>query len=236
MGMLQPLMQDLLLIPGFMCTSALWDDMRASLGQLGRIHHADLSLGTSIKEYAQQVLSQAPERFLLIGFSMGGYVAREIALLAGERVQGLVLISTSARGTPPDEQALNVQRVRLAQHARFNGLSREAIERALAPSRRQDTAIIERIRGMSRALGKDVFIRQLGIVREDGLLDCGRIACPALVVACDSDQLRSLDEAQEMAAALPDAQLEILKDCGHMAPLEAPGRLSEVIEYWIRSR
>jgi pimeloyl-ACP methyl ester carboxylesterase len=46
---------------------------------------------------ADAVLRQAPERFVLFGFSMGGFVAQAIALKAPERVLGLGLLNTSSR-------------------------------------------------------------------------------------------------------------------------------------------
>jgi pimeloyl-ACP methyl ester carboxylesterase len=47
----------------------------------------------------QQVLRTVPDGvFDVIGFSMGGYVAREIARIAPDRVQQLVLMATSSRG------------------------------------------------------------------------------------------------------------------------------------------
>lgn len=155
---------------------------------------------------------------------------------AADRVGGLILINSSARGTTPGERALNLQRVELAQRAKFTGLSRDAIERVLAPSRRKDAEMVARIRSMSGSLGKDVFIRQLGIVREDGLEECGRIHCPTLVIASEDDQFRLSEESSEMAAAIPGATLKVLSDCGHMAPLEAPDRLSEIVVPWLAAR
>src|SRR4051812_296462 len=52
---------------------------------------------------AQHVLVGAPEHFALIGFSMGGYVARHIACLVPKRVQALVLVATSARADTPEQ-------------------------------------------------------------------------------------------------------------------------------------
>lgn len=51
------------------------------------------------------------------------------------------------------------------------------------------------------------------------------IGCPTLIIAGSQDRLRSLEEAHEMHAAIPKAELEII-EAGHMIPLEAPRRLS----------
>ena len=87
----------LLLIPGFMADATLWDAMTDDLAPFGPLVATDLSRGEDIERMAASILSDAPERFVAVGFSMGGYVARELARIAPERVEALILIATSAR-------------------------------------------------------------------------------------------------------------------------------------------
>ena len=58
---------------------------------------ADQTFADTIEELAAEALEHAPPRFALAGLSMGGYVALEIMRQTPERVQGLALLSTSAR-------------------------------------------------------------------------------------------------------------------------------------------
>jgi len=76
---------------------------------------------------ARHVLDQAPKRFVAVGLSMGGYVAREIARLAPNRVQSLVLIATSARADDPVEARRKAFAARNVDPDPFNGLSRGAV-------------------------------------------------------------------------------------------------------------
>ena len=100
MGIARPSSQRLtlqmhtVLIPGFMADASLWDDVAPALSALGPIVHADVSRAATIAEMARHVLAKAPEQFALIGFSMGGYVALEIARAARDRVQALGLVAT----------------------------------------------------------------------------------------------------------------------------------------------
>ena len=75
--------------------------------------------------------------------------------------------------------------------------------------------------------------RQAALVRRDGYADLERIACPALVVACRQDRLRSFAETERMARSLPRAHFEVIEDCGHMAPLERPRELGRLLAAWI---
>ena len=71
-------------------------------------------------------------------------------------------------------------------------------------------------------------------MRRDGYADLERIACPALVVACRQDRLRTIAETERMAERLPHARFEVIEDCGHMAPLERPRELAALLADWIR--
>src|SRR4051812_32218169 len=90
-------MRDLVFLPGFMLNASLWDDMRGDLATLGTLHFGDLGQDNSLDAMAERVLADAPDKFLLFGFSMGGFVAQAIALKAPERVLGLGLLNTSSR-------------------------------------------------------------------------------------------------------------------------------------------
>ena len=62
----------LLLIPGFMADAALWDAMTDDLAPFGSLVATDLSRGEDIETMAAAILADAPDRFVAVGFSMGG--------------------------------------------------------------------------------------------------------------------------------------------------------------------
>jgi len=223
----------LLLIPGFMLDDALWDDMLPFLSAHD-VRFAALGGGATIEAMAQAVLAHAPSTFVLLGFSMGGYVAREIARLAPARVTALVLVATSSR---PDQPDMVRQRVAAARQAAatttFHGLSRGAIRASLHPGRHGDAAMIERVRAMGERLGRDAFLRQSAVVRSGDAATLDRIHCPTLVIGADGDQLRSVDEMRELAAGIPGAELAIVAGSGHMIPLEAPQQLGQLVTRWL---
>jgi pimeloyl-ACP methyl ester carboxylesterase len=216
-----------------MTTKSLWDDVITDLENIGPITHADLSDGTSISDMAQRVIAHAPEAFALIGFSMGGYVAREIARIAPDRVEALVLIATSARA---DTHAQVIRKARASERTRdnsFAGLSRSTILQSLHPRNANNVAMVERVRQMSLDLGKDVFIRHMAQERESDLDRLREIGCPTLVVAAAEDTLRSLSEAEELAVGIPDAELVVVQGTGHMLPIEAPKAFAELVVPWL---
>jgi pimeloyl-ACP methyl ester carboxylesterase len=225
-------LRDLVLLPGFMCDQDLWTDMVPDLAALGAIHYGNVYEDSTLEGMAQRVLESSPERFVLVGFSMGGFVARVLALMAPERVAGVAFVAASARGYSEEEIArrkavLRSDRPRLSTAPR-------ATARGLHPDRDKDPVLLERLRGMQRRLGREVHARQATLARPDGYADLERIACPSLVVACRQDRLRSFTETERMARHLPHATFEVIEDCGHMAPLERPRELTALLAAWIK--
>jgi pimeloyl-ACP methyl ester carboxylesterase len=223
----------LLLVPGFMADETLWRDLEAPLAPFAPLVHADLRHDATLEAMARRALEQAPPSFLLVGFSMGGYVAREIVRQAPERVRALVLIATSTR---PDSPALKQRKGAIGNAApsiAFSGLSRIAVASSLHPKQRDNEALIERVRAMGMRLGGEVFRRQSMLERPGDIGRLHEIRCPTLVVAAAQDQLRGLEEARELQAGIPGATLEVIEDTGHMIPIEAPQRLAEVIVPWL---
>lgn len=230
--MLLPMPVPLVLVPGFMLDGALWDDLLPLLPATLPVHLADLNTGATIDAMAQAVLAAAPPTFILLGFSMGGYVARAIAGIAPERVTALILVATSARADVPALVAQRVAAARQAERTAFHGLARGAIRLSLHASRRDDAAMIERVRAMGERLGSAVFLRQSAVVRTGPDATLAQIRCPALVIGADGDQLRSREETSELAAAIPGATLVMIAGSGHLIPLEAPRELAQAIGAW----
>lgn len=222
------------LIPGFMCDHTLWQAIQPELQQWGPLQFASITQDSDIGAMAERILLQLPARCDLIGFSLGGYVARRIAVLAPERVRRLVLLNTSARASTAAELAANQQQIRMLQTFPFRGQTRNALMRALHPQR-PDAALLDHLQQMSLSLGAEVFMRQLSIVRADGHDELRRITCPVLVIASRDDQMRSLQEADNMLAALPNGRLRIIGDCGHMSPLERPVQLLQLLQVFLQA-
>lgn len=224
---------NMVLVPGFMADASLWDDVVPVLRRIGPISHADLSAIASIMEMAHGVLAKAPARLSVIGFSMGGYVVREMARIAPERVQALVLVATSARADTPEQSQRKMAAVGLLTDANFTGLSRKIVVSSLHPDHAANEAMIERIQAMSRRLGREAFMRQATLMRESDLDRLDEIRCPTLIIAAGHDRLRSLQEARELQQGIPSADFEIIQASGHMVPIEAPIQFSAIVTAWL---
>lgn len=216
-----------------MLDAELWRDVTAGLQAYGPILHADLSRDDSIANMAQRALAEAPASFILIGFSMGGYVAREIVRIAPDRVTALVLVATSARGDTGVQARRKAAAANRAAVSGFSGLSRAAVAASLHPDHAGDEALAGRIQAMGARLGGEVFRRQSMLDRRSDLDRLQEIRCPTLVIAGGQDGLRSIEEAEELHAGIAGSRIAVIEGTGHMIPMEAPDRLVDVIVSWL---
>lgn len=226
----------ILLIPGFMLDSDLWRDVRDSLERIGPVLDVDTTRDPTIDSIAERALAGTRGPIMPVGFSMGGYVAREIARRGSGRVRGLVLLATSARGDTPEKMQRRALYSDLPPGTAFAGLSRSAISRSLSPMRANDSVLIERIQAMGRRLGPDVFRRQSLLSRNGDLDHLDKINCPTLILAGECDRVRTVSESEELWRNIPGSEMAVIEKAGHMLPFETPDHVANTILSWSEAK
>lgn len=227
---------DLLLIPGLLLSADLWAHQVAGLADLCRPRVTTQQTShDSIPAMAAAILAEAPPRFALAGMSMGGYVALEIMARAPARVTRLALVDTSARSDTPEGREQRMALIRQSRFGRFTGLSRLTFGQWVHPDHARDAALFARVKAMTTALGREVFVRQQTAAagRADYRSRLSSIACPTLVVCGREDRVTPLPQAEEMAAAIPRARLVVIERCGHLSPLEQPAAVTDAMRAWL---
>ncbi len=225
----------LVMIPGLACTRALFAAQREALAAHRPVVVARVDGGDSMAAMAGAILASAPPRFHLAGLSMGGYIALEILRQAPERVARLCLMDSSARPDTPDKTALRQAALAEVEAGRYMQMSAENVALSVAASRADDHALRAAILDMARATGAGLWRRQMRAImgRPDSRPDLPAIRARTLVLVGDEDRLTPPEHAREMAAAIPDARLEVIADCGHMSSMERPGAVSRLLADWL---
>jgi len=160
---------------------------------------------------------------------MGGYVAFETLRrlqAKGElhRVKKLALLNTSARADTPEQRRHREGLIKVSQMGRFKGVTPRLLPQLLAPRSLEDPAITGLIIDMAATVGQEGFVRQQQAIlsRPSSLELLQSLTMPTLVIGGEYDKLSTPDKVVEMAQLIPGAQLHMLKDCGHVSPLEQP--------------
>ena len=227
--------QTIVFVPGLLCTAALWAAQIDALQNQADIIVADITRHDSLAALAADALAEAPDRFALAGLSMGGYVALEMMRRAPERVSRLALLDTNARADDPAATERRRAAMDKARGGDFDGVLEDLIPLLFHPDAVAEGTLAATFRDMGRAVGPDAFGRQMTAImgRPDSRPDLPAIAAPTLVLCGRQDALSPPDWHREMADAIDGAELVILEDCGHMAPMEKPQETTAVLRRWL---
>jgi pimeloyl-ACP methyl ester carboxylesterase len=219
-----------LFLPGSLCDERVFADQLREIDQPSQV--ADLTLDDSFAAMATRVLSEAPERFAVVGLSMGGIVAAEIARLDPARLLGMALIDFNL-DAPDDVQ--NRTRRRWADDVRAGHFLRVVDE--IAPTMTiSPEAHGPLIADMARTVGPEGFLRQ-----NDALLDrhdrrpiVSSFERPVLIACGRQDQLCPPRLHLDIAARVPDATVVVAERAGHLSTIDQPARLTNAIESWLQ--
>jgi pimeloyl-ACP methyl ester carboxylesterase len=223
-------MKDLaiLMLPGMMLDRRIYAGQFATLADRGDIVFGDISRADSIGAIATQVLDAAPERFALVGLSMGGIIAFEIWRQAAHRVTHLALIGTTPYGDSPARRPSRVEQIAQVQSAGLRQVLLGMMPSYISGEGPITQRMASQVLDMGLSLGPEVFRRQSIALRDrpDSCATLARITCPTLIACGRDDALCPVHVHVSMAAAIPNSDLMVFANCGHLASLHAPAALS----------
>lgn len=225
----------LVLLPGLVNDSRLWQHQASGLADIAHVSVGDLTNGHTIAEMAADVLARAPTgQFALAGLSMGGYVALEIMRQVPERILALALLDTSARPDTPTALENRSTAIEQAEN-NYQAVIEELMPKQLHPVHMEDTEMVSMITDMAMSLGNKTFIRQQKAIagRIDSLPFLQHIKCPTLVLCGREDAITPIGLHQEMVTEIEGSGLIIVDNCGHLSALEQPTRVNEALTQWL---
>lgn len=170
------------------------------------------------------------DKAVLVGNSLGGWVAADYALRYPQQVSALVLVDAVGYSDLPRKMPLPVEHLRLASLEQA---------RAVVPFAFYDTVTWgteQVIHGLleQRVVNNDGFtIDQFiaSVRRGDDALDgrLQKIAVPVLVIWGEADRLVPISEGRRLRNDIRGAQLKVIPRCGHMPQLECPARFNPLV-------
>lgn len=226
----------LVLVPGLLLTADFW---REQVARLSPIVHCVVPTGqyhqTSMEDMARAVLAEVSDRFALCGLSMGGYICHEIMRQAPNRVERLALLDTSARPDSPEQRQRRMDFLKLTQLGKFRGITPQLLPLMVHPKNVANRAILTRLEAMADEIGPEGFVKQQTAImgRIDSRPFLKDYPKKTLVLCGETDALTPVEVHREMAAMIPEARLEIVRDAGHLPPIERAGKVSKLLRDWL---
>jgi pimeloyl-ACP methyl ester carboxylesterase len=225
----------LFLLPGLLGDADVWAAQIEALGGRRRVVSAEFLDPPSMEGMARAVLSFAPRRFALAGHSMGGRVAMEVVRLAPERVERLALLDTGAHAVRPGEDESRGALVEFARREGMQALVERWLPLMVGDAGRADPALMARLEAMIHRGDPELFARQQAalLTRPDAEAHLSGIRCPTALIVGRQDGWSSPEQHEAIAALIPGATLTVIEDCGHMAPMERPGAVTDALARWL---
>jgi len=170
------------------------------------------------------------KRMHLVGLSMGGRIARNVALHYPERLHSLTLINST-----PGFDSLSTDQVRRFVVERKTR-SADSV-RQLLGSRARPGAYEELTESISLLHEKSYLKTVEASVAQDRAAPIEAIRVPTLIIGGDEDTVYPPELAREMARRIPGAQLVMMEGAGHLVNLEQPERFdAAVLPFLLRNQ
>lgn len=194
------------------------------------------------------LLTQQAEPCLVLGWSLGGILALELALRVPDRVRGLILIATAARPRSSHPAITQADQIYTALASLLNflrpgwrwnietlgkrSLYRYLLQRHTPQAYRYlaqvgTPAYLRTSRFATQAL--KAALRQ-GYDRQP---DLPQITCPCLVMAASHDRHITAASSQATAQALPQATWHLYDHTAHLFPWEIPDQVLADLDRWL---
>jgi pimeloyl-ACP methyl ester carboxylesterase len=228
------LMTPFLLIPGLNCDGRVYAPATTVLWPHGPVTVANHLQGVGLAGIAANILRDAPPRFALAGFSMGGYLSFEILRQAPERVLKLALIDTNPWTDKPDAAENRRRRIEQTRAGKFGLVTEQSFTGLVHPDNAGDSGLYSIHRAMAEACGPEAYVRhqEAIIARPDCRPLLGAIGVPTLVVVGEADAISPVSAATEMSQGIAGSTLVVVPRAGHMAPLENGIVVNRALAHW----
>ncbi|WP_456303046.1 bifunctional 3-oxoadipate enol-lactonase/4-carboxymuconolactone decarboxylase PcaDC [Streptomyces microflavus] len=226
--------------PSLGTTWHMWDRQIPELAQHWRVFRYDLPghggapahAASSVAELGDRLLATLDglgvQRFGYAGCSIGGAVGADLALRHPHRVASLALVASSPRFGSADEFR---QRGVIVRTNGLEPMARTAPERWFTPGfAAAQPAIVEWAVQMVRTTDPGCYIAACEALAAFDIRDhLGRIGVPTLVLVGAEDKVTGPAEARTLVAGIPDARLALVPGASHLAPVEQPAAVCDLL-------
>ncbi|MEV0372509.1 4-carboxymuconolactone decarboxylase [Streptomyces sp. NPDC050636] len=218
----------------------MWDRQIPELTRHWRVIRFDLPghggspahPASSIAELADRLVTTLDglgvDRFGYAGCNIGGAIGTQLALTRPHRVTSLALVSSSPRYGTADAWR---QRGVVIRTNGLDPIARTAPEHWFtAGFAGAQPAIVEWAVQMVRTTDPGCYIAACeALASYDVRSSLSRVGVPTLVVVGSEDQVTPTTDARTLVAGIPDASLALVPGTSHLAPVEQPAAVTELL-------
>jgi pimeloyl-ACP methyl ester carboxylesterase len=237
---------------GFPLDSRMWEAQLPALSSSGRrVLAPDLrGFGRSRSDSPFTIESLADDvhallgavgaiPLVLVGLSMGGYVALAYAKKYASDLRGLVLVDTKAEADTADGKAGRNKMIELVRKDGSKAVADQMMPKMLAKDAAdQRPQVAQNLRRIMEACPPRTIEHALAALRDrpDRSGELASIRVPTLVIVGESDAITPPPVAEAMVNKIPGAQLVVIHGAGHMSPMEQPEQVNRAMREFLELR
>jgi 3-oxoadipate enol-lactonase len=237
-----------LLIHGFPLTSRMWqetvgylpDGFQYIMPDLRGFGDSQACEAMSIGRYAADLVEllarlEVNRPVILVGLSMGGYIAFEMVRALPGRVRALILANSRASEDTPDQaQARRATAARVIKEG-MAGLAEEMAEKLFSPAASEELRaewrdIMSRISPIGAAAALHAMAD-----RDESFSTLRGFDRPLLAISGSDDRVIPVAESRAIPTVVPHARVEVIADAGHLTPVEQPVAFAKLVAEFVRT-
>jgi 3-oxoadipate enol-lactonase len=179
---------------------------------------------------------ELPLPIVLCGLSMGGYVSLAYIRRYPQDIAGLILTATRAAADSSEGRQNREKAIRLAEGQGAAAIADGMLAKLLAPGTYEaNTRLVEETYQIMLQTSLAGIVGDLMGMKDrpDSTPLLEHIHQPVLIIHGADDQIIPVAEARGMQAALPDAELVIIGEAGHLVNLEQPEQFNAAVTQWL---
>jgi pimeloyl-ACP methyl ester carboxylesterase len=238
----------LVLLHGFCETREIWNGLAHQLAPKYRVLTPDLpgfgssdalpdgfdldAVAAALWQWIDNMQLKLP---VVVGHSLGGYVALAMAEQKNKALGGLGLFHSTAAADLPEKKE---NRNKVIDFVKRNGVDPfidSFVPTLFAQPNHPAMAVAEKI---CRATRQDTLLAYTAAMRDrpERLALLAALELPVLIIAGAQDTIVPLAALQKQAETLKNGHIEVLEGTGHMGMLEAPDQAARALDRFMAAR
>ncbi len=227
--------ESIVFLSGLLCDETVWEDISKELQHDYEVLIISFRGCDSIEKMAKKVLDTAPQKFILIGHSMGGRVALEVFNQASNKVIALGLFNTGVHAKSESEIPGRQKLLDLAKNEGIASVAKQWLPPMMSNDSLKDSILMEKLYKMINSYTQEEFSKQIHALlnRPNAQILLPLINIPTLLLSATQDKWSPITQHEQMQEYLNHSKLAVIENASHMTPVEQPIAVANEIKNWL---
>jgi pimeloyl-ACP methyl ester carboxylesterase len=231
------MMTNLLFIPGLLCDETLWQPVLQAFKNTYDSQIVDIASCEVIEELSQALCQHVNKDIVLVGFSLGAWIALSMCTILPKYCKALILISSAPGSLTTTTRQHFLTYIQQIAAGNFEEFIEADFKQDVSAANQNNPNFKKSLMDMMRRQGPEVAIRQLNaMLKFKGNFDLSHVHCPTLLIRGVDDKSVNSKRQEQMLQEIQQAELAIVPNSAHYVPLENPKMTALTIENWLNAQ